>query len=264
MATLAGQISDKTKETLISRLGLKEIKGSAGDAFLPLTAPKFGNAHVGDMRVWDASHNDQLLKMVYIGITVDAIGMDSHMIYVYSKPDSLLPNFTLDSVSMNMPAGVDERFPDGMESYAFHLDLVPRVDLGVNLPYMEKCYMPLTDIQAECLAHEGITAANISPAQRAIMSPWMLAQRSTAEAYEKIVFPSGEKYLNHWLGLVDDGLKDVPVIGIDNAQREDANRKLIFSRELDPVWAQIDNMVGAETSDYQIEILRNLAVDKPR
>ena len=40
------------------------------------------------------------------------------------------------------------------------------------------------------------------------------------------------------------------------AEREAQNRALIFSRELDPVWAQIDRMVGEDVADEMIEILR--------
>ena len=266
MDTLAGKLSNKTLDSIIEHFGLEEVKGTAGGDFLPLVAPNFGNLDVGGLRVWDGG-DGPIKKMVYIGVTVEAIGMDSHMIFAFTQPDSLVPNFTLDSVFSTLPPGMDPIMPEGGTTYAFHLDLIPCVDLGVNLPYMEKCFIPLTDIQKECQSAEGVIPAMLSPAQNAIMSPWMLAQRvNSDDNYEAAVFPSADKYLNHWFDLVDNGIDDVAsdVIAGDPAEREKRNRALIFSRELDPVWQKIDMMVGAETSDYMITVLRNQEIEQPR
>lgn len=265
MDTLASKLSEKTLTSIIEHFNLQEVKGTAGGDFVPLTAPNFGNIPVGGLRVWDGG-DGPIKKMIYIGVTVEAIGMDSHMIFAFTQPDSLVPNFTLDSVFSTLPPGVDPIMPEGGETYAFHLDLIPCVDLGVNLPYMERCFIPMTEVQTKCREHPGIIPALLSPAQNAIMSPWMLAQRSDAKAYEETVFDSAETYLNHWYDLVDNGLDDIAdqIIAGDPAERERKNRALIFSRELDPVWQKIDMMVGEETSDYMISILRNQEIEEPR
>ena len=57
------------------------------------------------------------------------------------------------------------------EQYAFHLDLIPRVDLGANLDYMNAVFNPLTGIFTEACAIEGLSPAEISPRQKALMSP---------------------------------------------------------------------------------------------
>ena len=204
MDTLASKISHQTLDRITSHFGLNEVHGEDGGAFLPLTAAAFGNAPVGDFRLWDGG--DSLLKVVYTGITVEPIGLDSHMVFAFTKPDSLVPTFTLDSVYTKMPPGMDPNFPDGGDMYSFHLDLVQRCDLGINDEYMQRCYLPLTDRQSEVLATDGIYAAQLSPRQRAIMSPWMLAQRTTPEAYEAAIFPAADFYLEHWFGLVDQGV----------------------------------------------------------
>ena len=263
MDTLASKLSQSTLDSIINHFQLKEVHGSAGGDFLPLKAESFGGADVGGMRVWDGG-DGPIKKMVYIGIAVDAIGMDSHMIFAFTQPDSLIPNFTLDSVFSTLPPGMDPIMPEGGETYAFHLDLIPSVDLGINLPYMEKCFIPLTETQTACREYEGIIPALLSSAQNAIMSPWMLAQRADTNAYNGIVFKSTEAYLNHWFDLVDNGLGDIDVVAGDPADRERRNRALIFSRELDPVWKKIDMMVGTETSDYMITVLRNQEIEEPR
>ena len=177
MDTLAGKISQRTLDRIVDHFGLTEVHGDDGGPFLQLLATSFGNAPAGSFRLWDGG--DRLQKVVYTGITVEAIGLDSHMIFAFTGRDSLVPTFTLDSVYTKMPPGMDPNFPDGGDMYAFHLDLVPKCDLGVNDAYMKRCYEPMTDVQAAALAADGVFAALLSPMQRAIMSPWMLAQRTT-------------------------------------------------------------------------------------
>ena len=261
MDTLAATLSAETLQRITGHFDLKEVGPAGGGPFLPLTAAAFNNAPVGSFRVWYGG--EKLLKVVYTGITVEPIGLDSHMIFAFTRPDSLVPTFTLDSVYTRMPPGADPNFPDGGDMYAFHLDLVPRCDLGVNAPYMRHCYQPLADIQASVLDAAGVFAAQLSPMQRAIMSPWMLAQRTTAEAYASTVVPAAGQYLEHWLRLVDAGVDDAvqPVVGESGAARDAANRALIFNREIDPVWGKIDGMLGSDVSDRMIEVLRSQVVE---
>lgn len=261
MDTLAEKISHQTLQKISDHFGLAEVLGEDGGPFLPLTAPAFGNAPVGSFRLWDGG--DSLLKVVYTGITVEPIGLDSHMIFAFTKPDSLVPTFTLDSVYTRMPPNMDPNFPEGGDMYAFHLDLVPRCDLGVNEEYMQRCYVPMTDTQAGVLASDGVYAAHLSPMQRAIMSPWMLAQRTSTQAYEAEIFPAAEAYLDHWLALVDNGVDDIAdgISGDTGASRDAANRALIFNREIDAVWSKIDGMLGPEISDFMINVLRSQSVE---
>ena len=260
MDTLAGKISHQTLDRITGHFGLQEIPGEDGGFFLPLTAAPFGKAPAGSFRLWDGG--DQLLKVVYTGIAVEAIGLDSHMIFAFTKPDSLVPTFTLDSVYTAMPPGLDPNFPDGGDMYSFHLDLVQRCDLGINDEYIQRCYMPLTEKQSEVLAADGVYPAQLSPRQRAIMSPWMLAQRTTPEAYQSQIFPAADLYLDHWLQLVESGVDDIDVRGEAGAMRDAENRKLIFNREIDPVWNKIDGMLGSEVSDFMIGVLRSHDVER--
>ena len=261
MDTLAGKISLKILDSIVDHFNLAEVHGAEGGVFLPLASAAFGGMPVGSLRLFDGG--ERLGKVVYTGITVEPIGLDSHMIFAFTSKDSLVPTFTLDSVYTNMPPGADPNFPDGGDMYSFHLDLVPRCDLGVNGAYIERCYEPLTEPRARVLAAEGIHPALLSPTQLAIMSPWMLAQRTTTDAYESQIFPIAETYLEHWKELVDQGLGDVAdgIEGASGTARDASNRKLIFSREIDPVWEKIDGLLGADVSDRMIAILRNQDVE---
>ena len=261
MDTLAGKLSLQTLDKIVAHFDLEEVSGEGGGPFMSLTAPPFGNAPAGSLRLWHGG--ERLQKLVYTGIAVEPIGLDSHMLFAFTRRDSIVPTFTLDSVYTKMPPGADPNFPDGGDMYSFHLDLVPKCDLGVNHGYMQRVYADLSAPQADVLAADGIFSAQLSPLQRAIMSPWMLAQRTTTAAYEEHVFGVADKDLQHWFGLVDAGLDDLvaDVQGEAGATRDAANRELIFNREIDAVWAKIDGLLGAEVSDAMIAILRNQKVE---
>ena len=207
METLAGKLSFKTLNSIVDKLQLVEVTSADGGPFMSLVAEKFGNLPVGCMRLWDGG--DSLLKLVYTGISVEPIGIDSHMLFAFTQPDSLVPTFTLDSVYTRMPPGADANFPEGGDMYSFHLDLVPKCDLAVNQPMIQRAYEPLTGPQRATLEADGIFPAMLSPTQRAIMSPWMLAQRVAADAYDPTVFDAADTYLQHWFALLDDGLESL-------------------------------------------------------
>lgn len=261
MDTLASRISHQTLDQIVSELQLDEVTGENGGPLLPLVAEKFGNLKAGSLRLWDGG--EHLLKLVYTGITVEPIGIDSHMLFAFTPPASAVPTFTLDSVYSRLPPGQDPNFAEGGDMYAFHLDLVPRCDLGINLAYIKRAFEPLTEAQAAVLDSAGVYPAQLSPTQRAIMSPWMLAQRTTTAAYESAVFPAVDAYTTHWLSLVRDGMDDLSanLQGDWGASRDLANRELIFHRDIDPVWGKIDMLVGPETADFMIGLLRSQVVE---
>ena len=60
----------------------------------------------------------------------------------------------------------------------------------------------------------GLSPAHLSPRQYAIMSPWMLAKRATAEAFAAID-DLVDAYLDHWLGLVHGGIPEAALEGAD-------------------------------------------------
>ena len=259
METLAGKISHKTLTRITKHLGLTEITAGDGGPYLPLLATAFGNAPAGSLRLWGGG--EKILKVAYIGISVEAIGLDSHMIFAFTNPASPIPTFTLDSVYTRLPPDTDPNFPEGGDMYAFHLDLVPACDLGINEEYLQRCYVPLTERLTQVLAADGIYPAQLSPLQRAIMSPWMLAQRTTTAAYESEVFAAASDYLEHWLALLDQGIGDVEIMGEYGARRDAENRAMIFNRDIDPVWQKIDMLLGADMSNKMIDVLRSQVVE---
>ena len=235
--SLAATLSQKTLNAIVERFNLTEH----GEPYKALISP-MSPAPVGNVHVFSGG---PIHKMVYIGITVPPIGLDSHMIFAFTAPDSPLPHFTLDSVL----AG---------PHFAFHLDMLPRVDLGANLAYIDEVFQPLTAVFDSAKEIEGLTPAHLSPRQYAIMSPWMLAYRATEDAFTQID-EHVDQYLAHWFNVVETGISDATLERLDNHDfnaRDQRNRTAIFNPQVDPVWAQMDRLIGAEGSAELQELLR--------
>jgi hypothetical protein len=243
-SSLSQALWQKTLDRVVDGLGLEEVLAEDGGPYLPLTchAPMFEGS-VGQVRVFKGG---PLFQLVTSTIVVPPIGLDSHMMFAFMPSDSPVPHFTLDSVR----AG---------DHHAFHLDLIPRVDMGSQLAYMDECFTPLTAAHEKGEAIEGLSKAQLSPRQYAIMSPWMLAHRATPEAFTAIE-SSVNEYLDHWFGLVENGISDASVAGIGReelVQRDRRNKAIIFNEEVDKVWDQITPLVGREAVDAQIALLRS-------
>lgn len=241
--SLSQQLSDRTVEQIVARFDLKEVQGAEGGPWLPLHshAPMFKGA-VGQVRVYQGAPLTQLLTCT---ITVPPIGLDSHMLFAFTDTEGAIPHFTVDSV----------RSGDG---YAFHLDLIPRLDLAVSLAYMDAVFGPLT---AAFKAHrelEGLSPAQLDPRQYAVMSPWMCVNRATESAF-RATFATVQTYLDHWFALVEQGIAETALSGSTpqgRAERDAAHRGVIFNAEVDKVWHQITPLIGAEAVAKIIAQLR--------
>ena len=234
--TLAGDLAFSTVDKLRERLSLAEVET------IPLTSPMMPE-QVGSVRIFSG---EKISKAVYIGMSVPFIKLDSHMIFAFTKNDSAIPHFTLDSVNNDT-------------TYAFHLDLIPRVDLGANLEYIDAVYGDLSEAFEKASNIEGLTKAHLNPRQLAIMSPWMLVNRAEEEAFRKIA-DSVNFYLEHWFSLLENGIGE----DIQNQfsaeylrTRDRKNREIVFNADVDKVWAQVDRLVGAEMSAKMREILKS-------
>lgn len=240
-------LCETTLQTLVSRFHLQEI----GHPFMALKTPEggpFPSMPVGSCRIFTGG---PVQKLVYIGLTVDAIGMDSHMLFAFAAPENPLPHFTLDSVKVG-------------PTFAFHLDLIPRVELGVELAYMDATYGKLTPLFQAGRQLEGLSPAQLSPRQLALMSPWMLAHRATEGAFERIS-ETVAAYLEHWIGLTDQNL-GLPLEDRWSdkrlAEHDQRHRNVLFDPAVDPVWANVDRLIGPKVSQILRETLKRQEVEQ--
>ncbi len=216
-----------TVEAISKRLDLRETLHT------PLVSAIDGSP-VGAHRVLS---REGTASLVYVGMTVDAFGLDSHMCFAFSPSTSPVPHFTVDAVL----AG---------SHYAFHLDLIPRLDPGANLAYIDHCYGELTEVHDAVGKIEGLTPAHLSPRQWQLMSAWMLAHRADEDGFRS-VFAAVAAYRDRWLELLTAGLPAAVVDGTtpqDLARRDARNRTAIFNPEVDPVWARVDQLLGPAVS----------------
>ena len=237
--SLSRKHMESALSTIVDRFKLKETLGDAGGALVPLTS-QFGP--VGALRCFTGG---PLHQVVTISIAVPPIGLDSHMLFAFAKPESAVPHFTIDSVYTG-------------QFYAFHLDLIPRIDLGENLAYIDEAFAPLTEATEAAKAIVGTEPAHLKLRQLALMSPWLLAFRANEEAFRKLSGPT-DAYLSHWMKLVDAGIGAKAMATIDKARlpvRDQRNKDLIFDPEVDAVWAQVGRLVGEQVATQLRQILR--------
>jgi hypothetical protein len=241
--SLPRALSEKTLARIIERLELVESPGEDGGPALRLVSHlPMAQGEIGDMRIYTGG---PLHHLVTVRIVVPAIQLDSHMLFAFMPSDSPIPHFTVDSVS----AG---------GHFAFHLDLIPRMDLGSQLAYMDEVFQPLDALYEQGTAIEGLSAAQLGRRQLAIMSPWMLAYRANESAF-KAIDETVQSYLDHWFGIVDSGVSSAAIGDVtagELAARDGRNKAIIFSPEVDKVWNQITPLVGEEAS---LQIRQTLA-----
>ena len=243
--SLTEQLCVTTLEDIVARTSLTEVTDGDGGPVLTLHSEPFGPDPVGKMRIFTG--DGVVAKAVYVSLAVQQIGLDSHMTFAFTRTDSAIPHFTLDSVF-------------GQGTYAFHLDLIPRAELGTHVAYMDAVYDALTPTYDEVRDWEGLTRTNLSPRQIAMMSTWMLVNRATEEAFAQMPGPVG-RYRDHWYTLVDKGLPDDIVASLadtDLAARDDEHRRQLFSPDVDHVWSQVEQLVGHDDMEkIRVELLTN-------
>jgi hypothetical protein len=245
----AKALFDSALNRLAGALALSEVTRDNGEPWLPLISQApFHHGGCGHARLF---HGGGLAKVLTCSITAPAIGLDSHMLFAFTPSHSGVPHFTVDSVQ----AG---------EHMAFHLDLIPRVDLAVHLAYMDWAFAGLTETFTAASAIEGLTPAMISPRQRAVMSPWMVVNRATSDAFAQVE-PLVLTYLDHWLNLLQKGvpdsvLKDQTPASL--AARDRANKAIIFDPDVDKVWNQIRGLIGNDAVEaIRAELMQTNAAE---
>ena len=240
--SLPARLFGDTLQRIIDRLGLEEQAGETGGAYLQLESQlPMVQGGVGNVRLFTGG---PLFRLVTCSLTAEPMQLDSHMLFAFTPGTSAIPHFTLDSVK----AG---------EHFAFHLDLIPRLDLGANLQYMDEVFAPLTPAFETGSAIEGLSKAHLSPRQYAIMSPWMLANRASEDAFNAIE-ETVQAYQQHWFDLLESGVTTEALGGVSAAQlaeRNLRNKRIIFDPEVDPVWNRIAPMIGEAAVGIQRELL---------
>jgi hypothetical protein len=203
---------------------------------------------VGELRVYRG--RGRIQKTVTSHFTLEAPSpggdraagqaLESHSVAVFTAPESPVPHFVLDSVRVG-------------SKVTFHVDLLPKRDLGIALAYLDRCFAPLNDVRAELDADPRFVQGSAPLRQRALSSPW-LAQYEVEPELLGTAMGFIERYFRHWSSLLrsDAGeLASAP----DVAARDRQHRKLFFSREVDPAWSMLDRALGRDMVDLLLSAL---------
>ncbi len=240
--SLSKALVDKTLARIMHKYELHEELSDDGP-YMTLTnqIPNMEGT-IGSVRKYVG---EPLFQVVTCSIVVPQIGLDSHMLYVFMPSESAVPHFTVDSVHTG-------------ETYAMHLDLTPRVDIGSRLTYMDEVFTPLTEQYKTAYALEGLTPAELDPRQYAIMSPWMVVTRADEKSFIQLT-ETVNFYLDHWFTLVEKGISAEAIEGIGKdylVARDKRSKSIIFNPAVDKVWSQISGLIGEEVGKELRNLLR--------
>jgi hypothetical protein len=226
--SLARQIVERSIDHLVSALGLEEIRHEQGifKVLRSETMPDFN----GKLRVFRGTGSVE--RMVSTSLVMPARDHQTHMLFCFGAADTLLPHFTIDSSDQ------------GQGLFAFHLDLIPRLELGAHLTHMRAVYGPLTDTFLLARSIAGLTPVNITPEQRSVMSPWMLVHGANEAAFARCEQEIMTPYREHFVELC----KRLPAGPKPSLDRDRAVRAALFDPSVDPVWGRVDRMLGVDTT----------------
>lgn len=193
---------------------------------------------VGELRVYRG--RGRVRKIVSSHFTLSEPSIDSHSVAVFTAPESPVPHFVLDSVQVGAKV-------------SFRLDLLPKRDLAVSLPYLDRCFAPLSDLCHELEVDPRFTRAAVPIRQRALCSPWMVLY-SLDPQHIDAALGYVQRYFAHWASLLRSDAPELhasPEIAVRDAH----HRKLVFSREVDPSWGTLDQALGKDTVDLLLHEL---------
>jgi hypothetical protein len=226
--SLAREIVQRSIDHLVGALGLEEVRRE--DGVFKLLRSEAMPDFSGSLRVFRG--REHVERMISTSLFIPTRNHQTHMVFCFGAPDEPIPHFTLDSSD------------HGQGRYAFHLDLIPRVELGANLTHMRAVYGPLTEAFVHARSIEGLTPVNITPEQRSVMSSWMLVHGATEEAFTRCESELIAPYREHFVTLCKQ-----PPTGVDvQPARDQAVRAALFDPSVDPVWGRVDRMIGAEST----------------
>lgn len=240
--SLPQTLSDQARQRVCAALRLRELDH-------PLRRLQGPLGDVGRVRLFcPATPESGVQMLVQVSLVVPQFQLDSHMLFVATGPNSVVPHFTFDAVHSGT-------------GYATHLCLLSRVDLPAHFDYVQAIYEPLTPIHAAALAIPGLAPAHLPPSLRAMLDPWSLVHHADESAFRALQTPLFA-YVDHFLQLVGDDRLQPARFGLTPAEvaaRDRRFRHYLFHPDVDPVWDRVGKLLGPE----QTHNLRGLLAEGP-
>jgi hypothetical protein len=226
------------RDTIADAFDMVEVGRDEGGA-LPLGP----DGSLGAFRLW---RGDAVSRLVHVGVSLPDGSMDAHMLVAQTPAGSAVPHLGVDVM----------RFPDG---FAEFVDLIPRVDLVAHRGYVERVYADLDPHYERFAADPAARVVPMPPSMLAYYSPWMLHHMGLPTLDQ--ITDSVGTYVERFIELAKDGLRDLDLPSADAvAQRDRLHRGVLFDPDFDPVWRQVEPLLG---SDAVTTIRETLAAPLP-
>jgi len=193
---------------------------------------------IGELRVYRGRGRVQ--KVVSSRYALSSPSLDGHSVVVFTRPESPVPHFELDSVRVGCQVHL-------------YVDLLPKRDLAVSPAYVDRCYAPLSELRGALEHDPRFAPTPTSPRHRALLSPWH-AMYTLDPSDLQVAEQYADGYVSHWASLLRSTAPELDS-SPELATRDIAFRKAFFSRSVDPVWALRERMIGRESVDQILAAL---------
>lgn len=188
------------------------------------------------------------------GMNIDkAVGVDlnypdgegvtwSRWFYVFARSVALIPHLAIEWSSSTV---------EGSTRISVLVDLLPRIDLAVNLDYVDEVYGPLTRTFRDARDIEGVEIESVPPRRAIAISPWRLSVSVPADQL-KILGELVDGYVTRWLAVNSGGVgSPVDPLASDQSrlvQHDRFHRNSLFDADSDPQWERIDRLLGPDAA----------------
>jgi hypothetical protein len=233
MPTLA--LTQKIVSRILERFPEVELKH---DRFSDETQD--GNLNKYTTKVYVPRENSkyQFSRIVSTDLYVNRTEVQSTMIRVYGRSDNALPHLAFD---------IFQNAPDCIH---VQIDLINRADLLVNMPYLKKCYEPLTHILERMRMIDGVVTQPIPFLQRALVSGYFFGYSISLDAIPEAQ-PLVMEYLEHWFSLNDMPAQEI----LDTLQERDRENLADYDKrarrslmEMEMVWRILPVLIDKKTN----------------
>lgn len=246
MSDVQPHSQDVDPETICTRVVSRVIE-QLGRLDIAPDSPKWetlrgGQGNVGELRTYRGRRGVQ--HVVCAHLNPPAPPMDSHMAVVFTDPGSPVPHLVVDAVAFG-------------ERASFHVDLLPKVDLGVSPAYLAHCFAPLDGLVARMAEDGRLTPGTVPLGQQALLTPWS-ATYQVAPADLPVAMEYTQAYFDHWSSLLTGAWPAAATDEVDPqiaAGRSAKLRASLFSRAVDPVWGMLDRALSPAIVDRLLAVL---------
>ncbi len=165
-----------------------------------------------------------------------------HWFYAFARPTALVPHLAVEWSEISEPESSDDGPRVGLL-----LDLLPRLDLAVNVAYVDEVYVPITPLLETAWDLDGVRPARIRPRRAICFSPWMLSLTAPVDAVEAL-HVIVERCVEHWVAVITGGV-GAPVDPVANdptklVQHDKYHRNALFDEHADARWDRIYRLLG--------------------